>query len=164
MKAKTLILSSITGAILLQGCASHYSLIDNEFTRNQKLGSYSPLEIVSQESQRALQAQQTLLKYRQTQTASLDMKQRAFDTDNIVLDYIGKAPALLSSIAIKYGYRFVQVGQPYELPTVNFTRVYGTPADILVNLNSQLNDQANIAIDKNEKLITLIYNNGKYLP
>lgn len=145
---------AITVTTALMACQSHNysSAVERNPTYN-----ITPLQIISQESQRALTAQQHLLKYRQAQTESLDYRQRRFDTDRILLDYIGKPSNVLSSIAIKYGYRFVQVGQPHDLPTVNFTRVHGTPEDIIINLNAQLGQSASISIDKGQKVISLVY-------
>lgn len=102
-------------------------------------------------------AQQVLTKYQQVKNSTLDVRQKNFETDKIVIDYIGKPRALLSSIAIKYGYRFIEVGQIKDLPTVNFTKIYTTPEDLLINLNAKLGDSASIAINKQDKIITLVY-------
>lgn len=67
-------------------------------------------------------------------------------------------PQGTKSIAIKYGYRFL--GARYRtdnLPTVNFTDYNATPEDIAIAVDSQLQQTANIAIDKQNKTIVLIY-------
>ena len=153
MKKLPLTLLATTAIFSVVGCASLNPGID----RDMNIESYSPLEIISQESQKALQAQQILTKYKQNMNQTLDYRQRSFETDKIVVDYIGKPRNVISSIAIKYGYRFVEVGQPRDLPIVNFTQVYSTPEQLLINLNAQLGDQADLAINKNEKIITLVY-------
>lgn len=150
---KFLLATTIISSLIMTGCATTQ---DTSYA-NGSISSYSPLEIVAQESQKALQAQQILTKFKQAQNATLDIRQRNFETDKIVVDYIGKPRNLLSSIAIKYGYRFLEVGTTRDLPIVNFTQVYGTPSDIIVNLDAQLQNQAKIAINENEKVITLIY-------
>lgn len=152
MKTKLIALAAVS-VVALSGCATSLS----KTTDTTRLSSYSPVEIISQESQKALNAQQVLTKYQQAKNATLEARQASFETDKIVIDYIGKPRSILSSIAIKYGYRFIEVGNVRDLPTVNFTNVYTTPEDLLINLNAKLGTQAKIAINKQEKLITLAY-------
>lgn len=153
MKKLPLVFAAMATFFSVTGCTSLYQGID----RNVAIQTYSPLEIISQESQKALQAQQILTKYKQAQNQTLDFRQKSFETDKIVVDYIGKPRNVISSVAIKYGYRFDEVGKIRDLPIANFTQVYTTPEQLLVNLNAQLGNQADIAINKNEKIITLVY-------
>lgn len=153
MKKIPLVFAIGAAVFSIVGCASTQNGID----RTANIETYSPLEIISQESQKALQAQQILTKYRQEQNQTLDYRQRNFENDQIVIDYIGKPRNVISSIAIKYGYRFIEVGQPRDLPTVNFTQVFSTPENLLINLNAQLGHQAELSINKDEKIISLIY-------
>lgn len=153
MKKLPLVFAAMATFFSVTGCTSLHQGID----RNVAIQTYSPLEIISQESQKALQAQQILTKYKQAQNQTLDFRQKSFETDKIVVDYIGKPRNVISSVAIKYGYRFDEVGQIRDLPIANFTQVYTTPEQLLVNLNAQLGNQADIAINKNEKIITLVY-------
>ncbi|OOR88638.1 hypothetical protein B0181_07940 [Moraxella caviae] len=140
------------GAVALTGCATTTHHINQA-----NVQSYSPVEIIAQESQKAATAMQVLTKYRQAQSRTLDMRQASFENDKVYVDYIGKPRQLLASVAIKYGYRFIEVGNVRDLDTVNFTKVHGTPEDILINLNAKLGDTASIAINKQDKTITLIY-------
>ncbi len=117
----------------------------------------SPLQIVSQESQKALNAQALLTKYKYTLNSTLDTRQKSFENDKLVVDYIGKPQPLLSSFAIKYGYRFLEMGNSKDLPTINFTNYYATPQDVLVFIDAQLGDQASVFINKTDKTITLSY-------
>ena len=153
MKKIYLTSAALLAILSMAGCQS----TSDFHSIGSNLSGYSPLEIVAQESQKALNAQQLLTKYKQAQNATLDVRQRSFETDKIVVDYIGKPRNLLSSIGIKYGYRFIEMGTARDLPIVNFTQVHGTPEHILTNLDAQLQNQAKIAINKNEKVITLIY-------
>lgn len=114
----------------------------------------SPLMIVSQESQKALNAQQALTKFKQKQNESLLISQANFETDKILLNYIGKPQSLLTSLAIKYGYRYIELCSITNYPTINFTNYYTTPNDALVFIDSQLGDLANIRIDKVQKVIS----------
>lgn len=151
--------STITIALLMTlTTACSTTKKDNAYT------GYTPtptnltaLDIVAQNTQQALNAQQMLTKYTKQQSALLTIKQADFESDELALDYIGKPQPLLNSIAIKYGYRFLEFGTPIHVPTVNFTNVYTTPHNILVMVNAQLKDTASVGLDKNQKVITLTY-------
>lgn len=118
----------------------------------------SPLEIISQETQKAMNAQMMLTKYRQSYNETLNAHYADFSTDKLRVDYIGKPQGILNSIAIKYGFRFLEQGYKTDnLPTVNFTNYYATPEDIVIAVDSQLQQTANIALDKANKTIVLIY-------
>lgn len=147
---------AVASTVALTGCTSNYA---SSSLSGKGLLPTTPnsLEIVSQESQKALAAQKMLVKYREAYSDTLDYRQRSFTQDKVVVDYIGKPQSLLSSIAIRYGYRYLAYGGERDLPTVNFTQYYATPENIIVNLDAQLGDSGNIAIDKTEKVITLIY-------
>lgn len=147
---------SVLSTIALSGCATNSAT--SALNRTGVLPTTpNAIEIVSQESQKALAAQKLLVKYREAYSDTLDYRQRSFTEDKVVVDYIGKPQSLLSSIAIRYGYRYLAYGGERDLPTVNFTQYYATPENIIVNLDAQLGESANIAVDKTEKVITLIY-------
>lgn len=149
---KIALLAAITSTLVVSGCAT---------TTMQTKGGYpassSVLEIISQESQEAMRATQKLTKYREQSFATMDYRQRNFEEDKIMLDYIGKPDAVLSSLAIRYGYRFLQVGVRQHLPTINFTQYWTTPAQAVVDIDAQIGDAAQLSLDKNQKIITLIY-------
>ena len=154
----SLIIASITA--VTSGCAS----LNNGYSNRNpiidalQVTAPSPLEIISQETQKAMNAQMMLTKYRQTYNETLGANYLDFSNDKIRLDYIGKPQGLLNSIAIKYGYRFLEQGYRTDnLPTVNFTNYYATPEDIVISVDSQLQQTANIALDKQNKTIILIY-------
>lgn len=117
----------------------------------------SVLEIISIESQKAMNATQQLSKYQESYNATLDYRQRQFDADQVMIDYIGKPNAVLNSIAIRYGFRYIEVGEATALPTVNFTKYWTTPENAVINIDAKLGDSAQIAVDKQQKVITLIY-------
>lgn len=136
------------------GCASSYSARN---VSGALPDTPNALEIISQESQKALNAQKMLVAYREQYSNTLDYRRKSFTEDKVKVDYIGKPQPLLSSLAIRYGYRFIEYGVERELPTVNFTDYWSTPENIVVNLSAQLNEQAGISVDKQQKVITLIY-------
>ena len=155
---------SATGCTQLGWSGHNYTSTPNATSNGilfSKSGVYpqteNALEIISQESQRALEAQKMLVKYRQQYSATLESRQRSFEEDQVAIDYIGKPQPLLTSIAIRYGYRFLEVGQLRDLGTVNFTNNWTTPENAVMVISAQLGNEATISLDKNNKVITLIY-------
>ena len=146
------LLVAMASAVFVGGCSTTTMQTKGGFP-----ASTSVLEIISQESQEAMRATQKLTKYREQEFATMDYRQRNFEQDKIMLDYIGKPDAVLSSLAIRYGYRFVEVGVRQGLPTVNFTQYWTTPAQAVVDIDAQIGDSAQLSLDKSQKLITLIY-------
>ncbi|MBO6224487.1 MAG: hypothetical protein J6N72_03390 [Psychrobacter sp.] len=144
------------------GCASN-SLINKESDLINIRSSYQQpkdvLSIISQESQEALNAQKRLVAYREAENQRLALNARLIETDQVLVDYVGKPQPLISSIAIQYGYRFVENGVRTDLPTVNFTNLYQTPEQTLIDLSAKIIPMASIAINKQDKIITLVYSN-----
>lgn len=158
--SKSLIAISLVS--VLSGCASN-SLVNKESDLISIRSTYEQpkgvLSIISQESQEALNAQKRLVAFREADNQRLALNARMIETDQVVVDWIGKPQPLISSIAIQYGYRFVENGVRTELPTVNFTNVYQTPEATLIDLSAKIMPMASIAINKQDKIITLVYSN-----
>lgn len=147
---------------VMSGCASN-SLVNKESDLISIRSSYQEpkgvLSIISQESQEALTAQKRLVAYRDADNQRIALNARVIETDQVLVDYIGKPQPLISSIAIQYGYRFVENGVRTDLPTVNFTNLYQTPEATLIDLSAKIMPMASIAINKQDKIITLVYSN-----
>lgn len=152
-----------TGLLALSSaaCSTHHQVklnTDSNLLSGQaKYEESSILEIISQESQRAILAQQSLLKYSQTYSDVIDYRTKNFETDKIYVDYIGSPRNVLASVAIKYDYRFIEQGKLRDLPVVNFTNYYATPEQIVVQVDAQIGQSAKVSVDKNNKVITLHY-------
>lgn len=163
MNMKLLKTAMVVGALsVMTGCASN-SLVNKESDLISIRSSYQEpkgvLAIISQESQEALNAQKRLVAYRDADNQRLALNARVIETDQVLVDYIGKPQPLISSIAIQYGYRFVENGVRTDLPTVNFTNLYQTPEATLIDLSAKIMPMASIAINKQDKIITLVYSN-----
>lgn len=151
---------AVTAAIGMTGCATNQTA----YSKNVAVAypsTESVLEIIATESQKAMNAAQQLAKYQDSYNATLDYRQRQFESDQVMIDYIGKPNTVLNSIAIRYGYRYIELGNPQELPTVNFTNYWTTPNNAVVNIDAKLGSQASIAVDKKQKVITLLYPNAE---
>ena len=147
-------------AVSLSGCATNQT----GYSKNVPIAyttTESALEIIATESQKAMNAAQQLAKYQDSYNATLDYRQRQFESDQVMIDYIGKPNTVLNSIAIRYGYRYIELGNPQDLPTVNFTNYWTTPNNAVVNIDAKLGNQGSIAVDKKQKVITLIYPNAE---
>lgn len=160
---KLLKLALAVGVIsTITGCSSN-SLISKESDLASVRSTYAQpkgvLSIISQESQEALNAQKRLVAYRDADNQRLALNARMIETDQVLVDYIGKPQPLISSIAVQYGYRFVENGVRTDLPTVNFTNVYQTPESTLIDLSAKIMPMATIAINKQDKIISLVYSN-----
>lgn len=155
LNSKVFCTAAILGmAAITTACSSGYK---NHDISGAIPNTPSALEIISQESQKALNAQSSLVAYRDQYSNTLDYRRKSFTEDKVKVDYIGKPEPLLSSLAIRYGYRFLQYGAQRDLPTVNYTEYWGTPENIIVNLGAQLDGQAELSVDKQERVITLVY-------
>lgn len=143
------------GVLFLTACNTHLTKGINQNIIAGK--SSTPLNIISQESQQAVNAQKRLLAYQQRYNEMLQIQNGNPETDLISVDYVGKPNPLIASIAIKYGYRFLEYGNPNELPTMNFTNFVTTPLGAVKLVDSRLGDSARIAINQQEKTIVMIY-------
>lgn len=157
MRKIGLLSAAAASAFLITGCQSNPA---STSTQGMYPASTTVLEIISQETQEAMRATQKLTKYRQQYNETLAYRQGSFEEDQILLDYIGKPEPLLNSIAIRYGYRYVEVGVKQDLPIMNFTKYETTPEQALVDVDAQLGTSADISLDKQQKLITLVYPNA----
>lgn len=157
----TLTATTLTFALTAcQGVGVGTGIAVQESTPIGQIDKRSALDIITQNSQEAYIAQQVLTKYRDAQAHIVAINNVDFKNDKIVIDYIGKPQQLLNSIAIKYGYRYLEYGKYSHTPTVNFTQYYTTPYDALVIINSQLQNTASVGVDLNQKMIVLSYNNS----
>ena len=108
----------------------------------------------------AVRAQRELAVATQEGQALLLRKQAAFDNDEVDLDYIGKPQPLLESLAYRYGYKYVETGRRAELNTVNL-RVARKPAlEVVRDISYQIDSGADIVLDKDAKVVRLVYKKG----
>ena len=149
---KKALLGSIMGSvILISGCQSHTALV-----KESEL-SASSLEILAQESQKALLAQQSLKTAQAAHLKQLQTKQAKFNVDLINANYIGSPEVLLNSIAATYGYRYLESGPSKTLPVVNFTNRKVTAFELVKDIGVFIDAYANITIDHQNKTIILTY-------
>lgn len=150
MLRKTLLLV-VSASMLATGCQTHTSLISNsELTATS-------LEILAQESQKALIAQQSLKTAQAEHLKLKQTKQARFNVDLINANYIGYPEILLNSIATTYGYRYLEAGPAKTLPVVNFTNRKVTAFELVKDVAVFVDGHANITVDHQNKTIVLTY-------
>ena len=148
MLKKTIVGVSIAVAMLMTGCQSTY---------NSDLNPVSPLNIIAQESQKAVVAQQSLKTAQEGQLRNLQIKQARFNVDVLNVNYIGTPEVLLASVAANFGYRYLEAGPVRALSVVNFTNRKVTANELVKDVGVFINGQANIVIDHQNKTIVLQY-------
>jgi defect-in-organelle-trafficking protein DotD len=84
-------------------------------------------------------------------------KQAALDDDEVDIDYAGKPQPLLESIAHRYGYKYVETGRRVELRTINLRVSHARVVEVLRDVGLQTDTGADVVLDKDAKIIRLIY-------
>jgi defect in organelle trafficking protein DotD len=111
-----------------------------------------------QQSNEAVDAQQQYMMLVADNREQKQDKQNSLNTDTIdIVGYIGKPTTLLKAIANKYGYDYNEVGAIKNLPTINLDIKKQTPIEVLTNISYQVDKYADLVLDKDNKVIRLIY-------
>jgi defect-in-organelle-trafficking protein DotD len=87
-------------------------------------------------------------------------KQAALDADEVDIDYAGKPQPLLESMAHRYGYRYLEAGKRAELKTINLRVNRARVIEVLRDVGLQIDNGADLVLDKDAKVIRLIYKKG----
>ncbi len=119
--------------------------------------SVASIEILSQESQRAVLAQMSLKTAQAENLKGIQVKQAKFTTDIIDANYIGTPEVLLNSVANHFGYRYLENGPSRTLPIVNFVNRKETGFELVKDIGVFIDGYANITIDHQNKTILLTY-------
>jgi len=89
--------------------------------------------------------------------ARVERKQEMLQQDLINVDYIGMPQELLQTIAYRYGYRYVEVGQRVQLRTINVKVEGASPTDVLRTIGQQIDRQADVVLSLPTRTIRLTY-------
>ena len=134
---------------MLVGCANQPSAQDETIVLADKL-LHEKLEIASNANREYGAA---ILENH----ATLPRKQVVFEHDRLQIDYIGKPQALLQTLANRYGYEYIEIGKYADLPTINIRQANITPEFLINDVKSQINETADVVLDKSSKTVRLIY-------
>lgn len=149
MLKKSSLALPLVGFALISGCQSGY--VSSEQSQGVSLN------ILAEESQKAVLAQESLKNARVDQMKNLQVQQAKFNVDVINVNYIGTPEVLLNSTANHYGYRYLETGYQRTLPIVNFTNRKQTGFELVKDIAVFINGSANIIVDNQNKTITLSY-------
>lgn len=144
---------------LLALSATLFSLVGCQSVSNpvNSTSSTTPMEILAQNSQKAVLAQMSLKTAQAESLKRMQVQQAKFTTDIINSNYIGSPEVLLNSIANHFGYRYLENGPTRTLPIVNFTDRKQTGFETVKDVGVFIDGYANITVDHQNKTILLTY-------
>jgi defect-in-organelle-trafficking protein DotD len=87
-------------------------------------------------------------------------RQAALDVDEVDIDYLGKPQPLLEAVAFRYGYRYVETGKRDDLKTINIRVTKRPVVEVLRDVGYQIDAGADVVLDKDAKILRLIYKKG----
>jgi defect-in-organelle-trafficking protein DotD len=114
---------------------------------------------MADEVTQAVQAQQSFEQVLAENARTLTLKQRAIDSDQVDIDYIGKPQDILQTIAYRYGYGYAETGKRQDLRIINVRLSKTSPVDILRSISYQIAYGAKVVLDKKTKELRLVYLN-----
>jgi hypothetical protein len=164
---KTLVFAGLgIASLTLTACAGSAKKKPAPITQEyQTLDPNSPEYIEAmliQKSSEATEAQKAYVMIVAEQQQAKEEKQAAFDTEYIeVQNFIGKPNSLLKALAHRYGYEYREEGFAKNLPTLNLDIKNDPPIEVLKQISYQINSVADMIVDKDQKIIRLIYRQGK---
>lgn len=140
----------LAGALVLTGCASKKPSDgpDSEAFASRLIANKVAVAADAQREYVAIVNEDAALKAR---------KQASLETDEVDVDYIGKPQELLQTFAHRYGYRYVESGAQRRLKNINVRVQRVPPIEVLRNIGYQVDAMADVSLDKNEKVIRLVF-------
>ena len=150
-----LLACAISSLLILTGtgCQTSISALS---TNNSEIRT-NVLDIIADESQKALLAQQSLKNSQEQTLKTLRIKQSRIDHDVLIVDFIGMPELLLASTAQNFGYRYLENGRKKALPVVNFTSRKLTGTELVKDIAVMIDGNADITLDHQNKTILLTY-------
>jgi defect in organelle trafficking protein DotD len=150
------LIAAIISGIMICGCASKKT--PDKITELDPNSKEFIESMFIQQSNEAVDAQQQYMMLVADNREQRQDKQNLLNSDTIdIVGYIGKPSTLLKSIANKYGYEYNEVGSIKNLPIINVDVKKQTPVEVLTNISYQVDRYADIVLDKDAKIIRLVY-------
>lgn len=151
---KNILVKALLIAVSLSGCAHQPTALNESETKAEELLKKKIITASEANNEYSLAIRENF--------ATLPRKQIMLERDRINVDYIGKPESLLQTLANRYGYQYIEIGKRSELPTINIRQGEVTPELLIENIKVQINEAADLLIDKRDKTLRLVYRN-KYL-
>lgn len=142
----------IITALLLAGCS-------NSISKNNAESNDFANKAISERAAIAAKAQQEYVAILNNDKAVLGRRQSSLNTDLVDIDFIGAPQEILQTFALRYGYRYVEIGKFTRLNPVNVRVTKASPENILRNIGYQIDKSADVTLDQKTKTIRLTYKN-----
>lgn len=119
-------------------------------------------QIILEKVDSAVQAQRELAATTAEGQQQILRRQAALNDDEVDIDYLGKPQPLLEAIAYRYGYKYVETGKRADLKTVNIRAQKRGVVEVLRDVGYQIEGKggADVVLDKDAKIIRLVYKKG----
>lgn len=108
----------------------------------------------------AVTAQRELAAVTAEEKSMILRRQASIDVDEVDIDYLGKPQPLLEAISVRYGYRYVETGKRSDLLNINIRAFKQPVTEVLRDVGYQIDSGADVVLDKDAKIIRLIYKKG----
>jgi defect in organelle trafficking protein DotD len=141
-------------ALMMSGCALQP---DKQVTPDSE--AYAR-QLILERVDAAVQAQRELAASTVEGRQQVLRRQAALDADEVDIDYLGKPQPLLEAVAYRYGYRYVETGKRDDLKTINIRVTKRLIVDVLRDVGYQIDAGADVVLDKDAKILRLIYKKG----
>lgn len=149
MKRYASLLCICTSVALVSGCAQ------TRLSDDAKMAEV----VIADKTAIAANAQQEYLALVTEDRRIRSEKQTALETDLVDVDYIGKPIPIIQGFANRYGYTFVETGKKRDLRIINIRMQNMPTVEVLRNIGTQIDYAANLILDKNTKVIRIVYKN-----
>ena len=142
--------TSLITILFLTGCAS-------QVTKNNAEGSDFANSAIAERATQAAKVQAEYAAMVNNDKAVMGRKQSSLNTDLVDIDFIGSPQEILQTFALRYGYRYVEIGKYKRINPVNIRVVKASPENVLRNIGYQIDRSADVTLDQKSKTIRLTY-------
>lgn len=149
-KARITLLAALVAPLMVSGCASKPKVSDRDTE------AYAAV-LLAEHADVAAKAQKQYVALVAEDKQITAQKQHSIDTDEVDVDFLGTPQELLQTFAYRYGYRYIESGQRRSLKNINVRVNKASPIDVLRNVGHQITNGADLVLDKNAKVIRVIY-------
>ena len=154
IKKSVFTINLLAFCVLIVGCAAQKKSMQNLDPNSQEFVE----AMMIQKSAEAVEAQQQYAMIVAENREQKNQKQNLFDNEEIdIIGFIGKPKIILKAISNRYGYEFNEIGTSRNLPTIIIDVKKQTPLEVLKMISYQVDKVADIVLDKDEKVLRLVY-------
>lgn len=141
---------AMVALLLIGGCSS-------KATKSEQDTEAFALKMIAEKVAVAADANRDYVAILNEDQILMSKKQALIDTDQIDVDYYGNPQELLQTLAVRYGYKYVETGKRVTLKPIS-VRVFKTaPVEVMRDIGYQVDNGADLVLDKNERVVRLTY-------